>query len=804
MKHRMAVAALVAFCILSVHSNVSAMWQEDGNLIVTGASESFWFPEICSDGDGGSIIIWQDYTGGYYILHAQRIDSYGHRLWPTSGIPMNGLATGDQIFNRIIPDGEGGAIVLWVHDFYGVADIYAQRIDADGNLLWGANGVAVCTATGQQYEADLVSDGTGGAIFTWADGRGTDIDIYVQRVSAAGSPLWTADGLSMTSAAGTQENPRIASDNNGGAIVAWEDNRGADQDIYVRHVSAYGNVDWLGDGLPVCVFTGWQDEPVISSDGAGGAIIAWRDQRTTPYSIYAQRVDRMQTARWNANGNIVNDPSFFAGLPTIIPDGYGGVFAAWYERLGSSYFMTAQRMSADGDMLWGTGGQKIFEMEWSFDKPSLVPDDQEGVIVVWTDDRVGNMDVYAQRLNNAGEFYWQYGGRVVSDAFDDQGYAHAVTDGDGGAIVSFHDGRTGVQEIYSQRITAEGFWGYPCPDIYSAKDVPGDEGGQVNIAWYASRLDNTSEPMISHYSLWRSIEESAAMLAMRSSAVITADALEVTLETNPGAVRAGELLGEPYFWELVGTVGASFIETYAAVIPTLFDSTDTSPGNHYFQIMAHTEDPLTFWISEPDSAYSVDNLAPAAPLGLAGEQIFTPEGMLLTWDPNVEPDLAGYKIYRGPSETFEPGPGNFVASTPDTMTLDDGWTWEPGYWYKIAAVDIHGNESLFTVLAPDLVTGDDPMPVPDVTFLSQNFPNPFNPVTTIGFGINESGHVSIRIYDAAGRLVTTLVDESRTAGRYTTEWNGKSADGTHAASGVYFYRLITKEFKETKKMILLR
>ena len=86
----------------------------------------------------------------------------------------------------------------------------------------------------------------------------------------------------------------------------------------------------------------------------------------------------------------------------------------------------------------------------------------------------------------------------------------------------------------------------------------------------------------------------------------------------------------------------------------------------------------------------------------------------------------------------------------------------------------------------------------------QNFPNPFNPNTTIAFGLKEQGHVSLRVYDAAGRLVVALIDESRPAGTYGAVWNGKAENGTTAASGVYFYRLITKEFEETKKMILLR
>jgi flagellar hook assembly protein FlgD len=96
------------------------------------------------------------------------------------------------------------------------------------------------------------------------------------------------------------------------------------------------------------------------------------------------------------------------------------------------------------------------------------------------------------------------------------------------------------------------------------------------------------------------------------------------------------------------------------------------------------------------------------------------------------------------------------------------------------------------------------MPVPDATFLAQNYPNPFNPSTTIAFGLKDSGHVSLRIYDAAGRLLATLIDESRPAGSYSMEWNALSPDGSSVSSGVYFYRLSTEEFAETKKMVLLR
>jgi hypothetical protein len=104
---------------------------------------------------------------------------------------------------------------------------------------------------------------------------------------------------------------------------------------------------------------------------------------------------------------------------------------------------------------------------------------------------------------------------------------------------------------------------------------------------------------------------------------------------------------------------------------------------------------------------------------------------------------------------------------------------------------------------------DDPTAVvPGARFsnsLSQNYPNPFNPVTVIPFSLEERGLVSINIYDVSGRLVRTLVNEVRDAGIHAdVTWDGRNSTGHPVASGIYFYKLITKNFTQAKKMVLLR
>jgi len=102
--------------------------------------------------------------------------------------------------------------------------------------------VAICTTTGSQESPTLVSDGTGGAIITWEDFRnGTDFDIYAQRINASGTVRWTANGVAISTATGTQQIPTIVGDGSGGAIIAWEDYRnGTDYNIYAERVDQVG------------------------------------------------------------------------------------------------------------------------------------------------------------------------------------------------------------------------------------------------------------------------------------------------------------------------------------------------------------------------------------------------------------------------------------------------------------------------------------------------------------------------------------------------------------------------------------
>ena len=94
--------------------------------------------------------------------------------------------------------------------------------------------------------------------------------------------------------------------------------------------------------------------------------------------------------------------------------------------------------------------------------------------------------------------------------------------------------------------------------------------------------------------------------------------------------------------------------------------------------------------------------------------------------------------------------------------------------------------------------------LPSDFVLSQNYPNPFNPTTQIAFDLPTKSHVALTVYNVLGQRVITLVNEKLAAGKYVADWNGRSSGGNEVASGIYFYRLHTEQFTQTKKMVLLK
>ena len=376
-------------------------WTRNG-VVICNASYAQASPSIIRDGLGGAIITWEDSRNGHWDIYAQRVDFNGGIRWMKNGVPIS-RADNSQWNTQIIGDGSGGAIITWEDYRNGNWDIYAQRVNKDGNIQWAENGVEICSSINAQIGPKIIGDGLGGAIITWEDYRnGMNLDIYIQRIDSQGEILWYENGLALCKASEIQASPCISRDGHGGVIVTWEDYRNKSHlDIYSQRVDSYGNTLWTDNGIAICKVYGNQRSPQISTDGSMGAIIVWYDYRNQNRDIYAQRVDLYGNLKW-ADGIAICTANSDQYYPKIVGDGQGGAIITWKDYRNGYIDIYAQKVDSNGIIKWTNNGVAICVSNRNQDKPRLIGDGQGGAIITWQDSRKGEYDIYVQKIDSMG------------------------------------------------------------------------------------------------------------------------------------------------------------------------------------------------------------------------------------------------------------------------------------------------------------------------------------------------------------------------------------------------------------------
>ncbi|MBK8551555.1 MAG: CHRD domain-containing protein [Ignavibacteria bacterium] len=168
----------------------------------------------------------------------------------------------------------------------------------------------------------------------------------------------------------------------------------------------------------------------------------------------------------------------------------------------------------------------------------------------------------------------------------------------------------------------------------------------------------------------------------------------------------------------------------------------------------------------------------------------------LNWSTSIEINNAGFDIERSSAESEWIKTGS-VAGNGSTISIKNYSFSERlnsgKYNYRIKQTDFNGNFTYFN-LTDEVEVG-----MPNKYSLSQNYPNPFNPVTKIDFELPDDGKISLVVYDISGRVVSTLINEFKTAGYHTVDFTA-----SNLASGIYFYMIGAGDFQMTRKMMILK
>jgi hypothetical protein len=183
---------------------------------------------------------------------------------------------------------------------------------------------------------------------------------------------------------------------------------------------------------------------------------------------------------------------------------------------------------------------------------------------------------------------------------------------------------------------------------------------------------------------------------------------------------------------------------------------------------------------------------------------FTAEGVnkndiRLGWTTSTESNSSGFDIERKTTREGEEWSRIAFVQVHGTTKEQKSYSFEDKnlkiniYKYRLKQIGYNGSFEYFE-LAGNVTVG-----APKNFSISQNYPNPFNPKTKIEYQIPSDNHVTLKVYDLAGREVAVLVDEIKQAGYYSVEF-----DGTNLATGIYFYRINTPGFTDVKKLALVK
>ncbi|HET6349064.1 MAG TPA: T9SS type A sorting domain-containing protein [Candidatus Krumholzibacteria bacterium] len=718
-----------------------------GNIIVVGSftgSVDFGGGALTSAGGADIFIAKYDATGAH--VWSKRFGSTGDDVAKSvahdifGGICVVGYFTGTVNFGGVNIVSAGGA-----------SDYFIAYYNSSGVHNWskgfGGNGTDIATGVAMSTASDVFVTGTFQGSATLGNGghfAAGGADSFIEKYNSAGTNQWTKQFGSTLDDGGAS----VAVDGSGNVITTG----------FFQNTVNFGGSNLVSAGNTDIYFAKY--------NGTGTHQWSFRYGSTSGDAGTAVALD--------ASGNVVLAGTFNTtidfGGGTLVSAGNSDAFVAGFTSAGAFQWN------------WRFGGT-------TFDSPLGVAVDATGNVLASGEfsgtatyaggslTSAGIADGWFARFDPTGTPVWIRGfGGTGSDKATSinpdlsgnavvTGYFANSVDPGLGTVTS-----AGSNDIFLAEYTAQD----ASPAITSVTDIGNDQGRKVRI-WFDRSVADAgaiSNP-VTHYVAYRRADPTPAASSGRG-----------------GASRSeGRRLASG--WVEVGSAEAFGESEYGIDVPTVGDST-IALGQYYsvFYIRAATEIPTKFYDSLPDSGYSVDNLAPGVP------QNFVYAAGNLSWDESTAADFDYFTVYGANTDDF--GAATIVDYSV-SPALDV--TASPYAYYYVTATDFSGNEGKPNSV--NALSGVNGTPKHYVLSLS-NFPNPFNPRTTVSYTVPSRGHVTIGVYDASGAHVATLFDGERDAGAYSVGWDGRGAGGAVVSSGIYFARIQHASGTRTKKMVLLK
>ncbi|MBI3194102.1 MAG: hypothetical protein HYZ34_06485 [Ignavibacteriae bacterium] len=349
-----------------------------------------------------------------------------------------------------ISDGKGGVIIGWQDGRNSSSNVYSQRLDSNGIAQWSVDGIVVCDTNAQQ-NVKIFPDGAEGAMLFWRDSRSGNSRLYGQRINKNGISQWNKNGISVMqgdSGINLQNDTYgMVSLGNTNVLVA----RIIQSIIIFKLIDTSGATAWT-DTIEIDANNIKVTPLFIESDGLGGAILSFGYQNSGTWGCYAQRINSEGTALWDSGVNVAiqnSDPEYF----TLSSDNNGGAILLYQTTQ-----VYGHRISASGTQPWGMSG-KVITIE-NVNRLEAAHTGGNGWIVGWEPPFRRGIKIRLQYIDTSGAIQWIPEGIILTKVVNNGG-ALNLFPSQGGVLATWVEdvdpmGNGQQVFMYAQKIDLQG------------------------------------------------------------------------------------------------------------------------------------------------------------------------------------------------------------------------------------------------------------------------------------------------------------------------------------------------------------
>lgn len=488
---------IISAVILSVP--LYAQWSDDPmqNLQISSldGEQTIAKTAVCPNGD--YYIGYFSSEGGNYNVRLQRLDNQGNKLWGENGILVSDHLSMTWLTDwDMTADHENHAILTW-QDIRsgGNNNTVAYRISPDGTFVWGEDGIMLSSSMAFDVSPKVTVTEVNNAVFAWQ----SDNVIIIQKINPEGAKQWGEWGITLTSV-NRYSWPQLLPVGEDEIIMKFFDDSGPTW-APTRHIHAQR---FDSDGDPVWPSTivvndegniqAWHQILSFVNDGSDGFYIAWHDftMSGTQASSWIQHINSDGVAQFQTNGVLLSTRNDFNQFyPSIArPANDENVYVYWREVNGNQnqWGIYGQKISPEGTRLWGDEGKIIFAVGSQAYHPLFAGPVEDDVVLVYDN---GSEHIKASRINNQGSFVWEPSEVSLSNVSSSK--SHFASSGyDGNQwVFAWGDNRDGTANIYAQNLKKDGSIGSeePGPVYFTLTlEISGEGSVEVNGEPYSEPL----------------------------------------------------------------------------------------------------------------------------------------------------------------------------------------------------------------------------------------------------------------------------------------------------------------------------